>query len=281
MKGGARMTDYGITLEYDGHIAIARFERPEKRNAFDEVMWEEFDRVINLLEQNTPRVVVLTGAGNDSFCAGFDVSLDNPQVAGLVEAVTHHDRTPVERLIGRIRSIVDRLCALPVPIIAALNGSAYGGGVELAVRCDMRIMDPDAVICFSEVRLGLMPDWGGAAALPRLVGPARAAEMILTARPVTAKDALACGLVNRVSSPGGALAESVDMARVIAANGPRAVRSALEVIRSTSNPSLHNALALEMERAIALITTGECVHGISAFLSRTTPDFPDTTAETT
>ncbi len=275
------MTGYGITLDYDGHIAIARFERPDKRNAFDEAMWDEFERVIKLLEENAPRVVVLTGAGNDSFCAGFDVSLDNPQVAGLVEAVTHHDRNPVEQLITRIRSIIDRLCALPVPIIAALNGNAYGGGAELAVRCDMRIMDPEAIICFSEVRLGLMPDWGGAAALPRLVGPAHAAEMILTARKVTAREALSCGLVNRISSPGCALAESVDMARMIGANGPRAVRSALEVIRSTSNPSLNNALALEMERAIALITTGECVHGISAFLSRTTPEFPDNTAGTT
>ncbi|MBW2560769.1 MAG: enoyl-CoA hydratase/isomerase family protein [Deltaproteobacteria bacterium] len=275
------MDDYGITLEYLDHIAIIRFERPERRNAFNEVMWNEFDGVITQLKQKIPRVVILTGAGNESFSAGFDVNVDNPQVAGLVEVVETHDRAPVEKLIRRIRSVVDRLFDLPIPIIAAMNGSAYGGGAELAVRCDMRVMEPDAVICFSEVRLGLMPDWGGAAALPRLIGPARAAEMILTAREVTAQEALSCGLINRMSVPGKALDESIDVARMIAGNGPRAVRSALEVIRSTSNPSLENALALEMEKAISLITTGECFYGISAFLSKEKPEFPDSTAETT
>ena len=275
------MADYGITLEYLNHIAMVRFERPERQNAFNEVMWNEFDGVITQLQQEPPRVVILTGAGDQSFSAGFDVNVDNPQVVGLVEVVETHDRAPVEKLIRRIRSVVDRLFDMPIPIIAALNGSAYGGGAELAVRCDMRVMDPTAVICFSEVRLGLMPDWGGAAALPRLIGPARAAEMILTARTVTAEEAFSCGLVNRISPPGKALADAVDLARMIAGNGPRAVRSALEVIRSTSSPSLENALALEMEKAISLITTGECFYGISAFLSKEKPEFPDSTAETT
>jgi len=185
-----KMADYGIGLEYLDHIAIIRFERPERRNAFNEVMWTEFDGIITQLKQKIPRVVILTGAGDTSFSAGFDVNVDNPQVSDLIEVIETHDRVPVEKLIRRIRSVVDRLFDLPVPIIAAVNGIAYGGGAELAVRCDMRVMNPDAVICFSEVRLGLMPDWGGAAALPRLIGPARAAEMILTAREVTSEEAL-------------------------------------------------------------------------------------------
>lgn len=275
------MTDYGITLEYLDHIAVVRLDRPERRNAFNEVMWTEFDEVITQLEDKTPRVVILTGAGDRAFSAGFDVNVDNPQVVDLAGIMETHDRAPVEKLIRRIRRVVDTLFDLPIPIIAALNGSAYGGGAELAVRCDMRVMDPDAVICFSEVRLGLMPDWGGAAALPRLIGPARATEMILAAREVSAQEALSCGLVNRISSPGRALDESIDLARMIAANGPRAVRSALAVIRSTSDPSLAQALDLEMEKAISLITTGECVYGISAFLSKETPEFPDSTAEIT
>lgn len=275
------MTDYGITLEYLDHIAVVRFDRPERQNAFNEVMWTEFDEVIKQLAGKTPRVVVLTGAGDRAFSAGFDVNMDNPQVADLAGVMETRDRAPVEKLIRRIRRVVDALFDLPVPIIAALNGSAYGGSAELAVRCDMRVMDPDAAICFSEVRLGLMPDWGGAAALPRLIGPACAAEMILTAREISAREALSCGLVNHISEPGRALAESVDLARMIAANGPRAVRSALAVIRATSDPSLTKALHLEMEKAISLITTGECVYGISAFLSKETPEFPDSTAGTT
>jgi enoyl-CoA hydratase/carnithine racemase len=275
------MTDYGITFEYLDHIAVVRFDRPERQNAFNEVMWTEFDEVIKQLADKTPRVVILTGTGDRAFSAGFDVNVDNPQVADLAGVMETRDRAPVEKLIRRIRRVVDALFDLPVPIIAALNGSAYGGGAELAVRCDMRVMDPDAAICFSEVRLGLMPDWGGAAALPRLIGPARAAEMILTAREISAREALSCGLANRISSPGRALDESIDLARMIAANGPRAVCSALAVIRATSDPSLAKALDLEMEKAISLITTGECVYGISAFLSKETPEFPDSTADTT
>jgi len=152
---------------------------------------------------------------------------------------------------------------------------AYGGGAELAVRCDLRVMDPDAVISFSEVRLGLMPDWGGAATLARLVGPAKASHMILTARKVTAREALTLGLINQVSSPGKVLEESIELAETIAGNGPRAVRCALEVIRSACDVPMQEALELETKSAITLITSGECYHGISAFLSKEKPSFPD------
>jgi len=226
------------------------------------------------LRENLPRVIVLTGAGDKAFSAGFDVNIDNPQISNLVEAVQKHDRPPVEKLIRHIRTAIDGLVCLPVPVIAAINGKAYGGG-ELAVRCDLRVMDPDAVISFSEVHLGLMPDWGGAATLARLIGPARAADMILTAREVKAREALALGLINRVSSPAKVLEESVELAETIAGKGPRAVRSALEVIRSACGMSLQEALELETEKAIALITSGECYHGISAFLSKEKPRFPD------
>ena len=167
------MADYGITLEYRDHIGIVRFDRPERRNAFNAAMWNDLEEIIIQMERRLPRVVILAGVKDQVFCSGFDVNPDNPQVANLIEGVAARDRVPVAQMIRRIRKTVDSLFALPVPIIAALNGNAYGGGAELAVRCDMRVMDPDAVICFSEVRLGLMPDWGGAAALPRLIGPVR------------------------------------------------------------------------------------------------------------
>lgn len=269
------MSEYGINLEYLDHIAIIRIDRPQKLNTFNEIMWTELEEVIAKLKQNIPRVVILTGTGNKSFSAGFDVNVDNPQVSGLIEAINANDRSPVEKLIRRIRNVVDSIFNLPVPVIAAINGDAYGGGAELAVRCDLRVMEPDAVMCFSEVRLGLMPDWGGTAVLSRLVGPANAADMILTAREVNAEEALSLGLINRISSPTKVLSESIDLAERIARNGPSAVRSALEVIRSTNNISLKESLELEMEKAISLITSGECIHGISAFLSRKEPKFPD------
>jgi enoyl-CoA hydratase len=238
-------------------------------------MWNELEQVVAKLQENMPRVIVLTGSGDKAFSTGFDVNIDNPQVYNLIQAVQGHHRPPVEKLIRRIRNAVDSLVCLPIPIIAAINGKAYGGGAELAVRCDLRVMDPDAVISFSEVRMGLMPDWGGTAALTRLVGSARAADMILTAREVKAREALDLGLVNRISSSAKVLDESVELAETIAKNGPRAVRFALEVIRSTGDMSLQDALELEAERAVTLITSGECYHGISAFLSKEEPSFPD------
>ncbi|HPG52252.1 MAG TPA: enoyl-CoA hydratase-related protein, partial [Spirochaetota bacterium] len=134
---------------------------------------------------------------------------------------------------------------------------------------------PAAVVCFSEVRLGLMPDWGGGVALSRLIGRSHAADLILTARRVGAEEAFRIGLTDRVSAPGRALEESLALAESIAKNGPRAVRSALEVIRRAADIQLRDALEFETMIAADLIASGECVHGITAFLKKTEPEFPD------
>ncbi len=269
------VSEIGIRLELSGHIAVVTLDRPERLNAFNERMWSELEQVVSKLKEELPRVVILTGAGEKAFSVGFDVNPDNTQVASLMDAIQKHDRKPADILIRRIRAAVDGFVSLPVPIIAALNGDAYGGGAEIAFRCDMRVMDPNAVICSSEVRLGLMPDHGGGVALTRLVGPAKAADIILTARKVTAEEAFNLGLVNRISAQGRVLGESIEIAETIARNGPLAVRSALEVIRHTPSTSLKEALELELEKAVDLIASGECRHGISAFLSKKEPEFPD------
>src|SRR4030042_155149 len=199
------MLKTGIEIEYRGESALIILNRPDKKNAFDKEMWASLEQAVARLKKKLPRAVVITGAGDKAFSAGFDVSPDNPQVADLVEAVQKHNRRPVEALVRYIRETVDSLVCLPVPMIAAINGLAYGGGAELAARCDMRVMDPGAVICFSETRLGLMPDWGGGVALTRLLGRSKAADLILTARRVDAVEAFRIGLVNRISRPGRAL----------------------------------------------------------------------------
>ncbi len=263
-----------ILYERKGHIALVTLNRPDRRNAFHEAMWTALDRVVDDIRAALPRAIVLTGAG-PAFCAGFDVNPDNTQVSGMIEAVQRHEREPAERLVARIRSAVDGFVSLPVPIIAALNGLAYGGGAELAVRCDMRIADPDAVICFSETKLGLMPDWGGGAALARLIGPSRAADLVCTARRVDAGEAFALGLVNRISAPGETRYEALALAESIAQNGPRAVRAALSVVRRANDMPLPDALDYESEQAATLIASGECIHGISAFLTKQKAEFPD------
>jgi enoyl-CoA hydratase/carnithine racemase len=269
------MKDYGISIKRQEHIAIITLDRPEKHNALDKHMWDCLDKVVADLKQSLPRVIILTGAGEKAFCAGFDVNPENPLLTPLLTAAENHDKRPAHELIHRIRTSTDNLVSLPVPIIAAINGLAYGGGAEIASRCDLRVMDPNAIFCFSEVRLGLMPDHGGVVGLTKLVGASRATDLILTARKVDAQEALQLGLVNRISAPGKVLEEALSLALAIAGNGPRAVRHALTVIRKTSDLTIQEALELETQEAVDLIASGECIHGVSAFLTRQKPMFPD------
>jgi len=268
------MAEQQIFLERIDRVAVVSLRRPQRQNSFNKTMFLELGCVTRELKENLPRAVVITGE-DKVFSAGFDVNPDNPWVAELIAAVEKSAKAPAERLIRGLRAVVDDFVSLPVPIIAAINGLAYGGGAELAVRCDMRVMDPGAVICFSEVRLGLMPDWGGGASLAHLIGSSRAADLILTARKVPAGEAINLGLVNRISRPGECLDEALNLADMISRNGPRAVRCALKVIRESRNRSLRQSLDLEAEEAVSLIVSGECFYGVAAFLGKQEPDFPD------
>lgn len=268
------MSDGNIRLDGKDHIAILTLDRPDKRNALNAQMFSGLEAAAIELKANLPRALVLTGGGK-AFCAGFDVHPDNPMNEHILQAAAKNDTSLALKSIGRIREVADALMALPIPIIAALNGMAFGGGAEIAVRCDLRVMDPEAVICFSETRLGLMPDFGGTPSLVRLAGPSVAADLILTARKIAAGEALELGLANRVSAPGKALDEAVTLAETIAANGPKAVRAALEVIRKSPDMPLEGALALELKKAVDLVASGEFIYGVSAFLEKKPPEFPE------
>ncbi|MCX5880723.1 MAG: enoyl-CoA hydratase/isomerase family protein [Deltaproteobacteria bacterium] len=269
------MVDSKIQLEIKNKIALVTMNRARKKNAFDESMFAALEQATDDLKHNLPRVIIITGDGDEAFCAGFDVNPENPLVAAFLEVLGNKDIEPARRLVNRIRKAVDGFISLPVPIIAAINGLAYGGGMELATRCDLRVMDRTAQLCFSEVRLGLMPDWGGGPYLTKLVGSAIASDLILTARTVNAEEALKIGLVNRVSEEGRSVDEAFNLAEQIAQNGPKAIRHALAVIRQSQDLSLGKALELEAEMAAELIVSGECMHGIKAFMEKKKPEFPD------
>lgn len=265
----------GIRLEIKNNIATVTINRPERMNAFNLNMFDELKRVTRELTHRLPRVVIITGSGERAFSAGFDVNPDNPMVSSLYEAVAQQKADEVRASIQMLRDSVDGFIALPVPIIAALNGLAYGGGAELAMRCDMRIINKNGTICFSEVKLGLMPDWGGGAALTHLAGPAVAADLILSARTISSEEAFSLGLINRISEKNQAYQDALELARDISQNGPVAVRHVLSLIRQSRNMTLNESLNYEFEQAVSLIASGECIHGISAFLSKKAPDFPD------
>jgi len=269
------MTMPKVLLERDDSIAVLTFNRPEKHNTFNKAFWDDFNICLDDLEHKLPRVVIVTGAGSRAFSAGFDINPDNPLVSSLVDAVVQGVRQPIEELIRFIRTSVDRLVTLPAPVIAAVNGLAFGGGAELAVRCDLRVADPGAVFSFSEVKLGLMPDHGGTVGLQRLVGTSRAVELILSGKKISAAEAYKIGLVNQVSEPGRCLDSARELAGTIAANGPRAVRASLAVLRRAGELPVSDALELESRHAVDLILSKECIDGITAFMSGKQPEFKD------
>ena len=264
-----------IQVDRKNKIALVTMNQARKKNASDESMFLALENVTDELKQNLPRAIILTGAGDEAFCAGFNVNPENPLVADFLEVLNSNDIEPARRMVNRIRKAVDGFISLPVPIIAAINGLAYGGGMELATRCDLRVMDRTAQLCFSEVRLGLMPDWGGGPYLTKLVGSAIASDLILTARTVNAEEALKIGLVNRVSGEGRSVNEALNLAEQIAQNGPKAVRHALSVIRQSRGLSLEKALELEAKTAAELVKSGEWMHGVKAFMEKKKPEFPD------
>ena len=274
-------TDPGtVTVERveQGRVAIVTLHRPTKRNALGPAMWRGLADAAADLKKQLPRAVIVTGSRESGvFCSGMDLSFDNPQVTRFIEATQSNAVEPMRELLKELRECMDALVQLPVPLIAAVNGLAYGGGAELALRCDLRVMDASARLCFPEVKLGVMADMGGCVRLTRLVGPAIAADLLLTARALEAKELLSLGLISRISAPGESLAGALELARTIARNGPRAVRATLDVIRRTLDLDEAGALALERENAARLVASGECVHGVSAFAERRTPSFPDIT----
>jgi len=219
--------------------------------------------------------VVVTGAG-DAFCTGLDLTpAANPAVDRLLRAVQTHDRATVEALLDRTRTVVDRLAELPVPVIAAVNGPAWGAGAEIALRCDLRVMDGAATLCLVGARMGLSTSFGGGPALTRLVGSSRAADLLLTARQVPAVEAFSLGLANRLAEPGMALDNALRLAFAISRNGPQAVRAALRVVRGSAGLDAGAAMTLERDAAAHVLLSGDFLIALKAAMTKTKAVFPD------
>lgn len=264
-----------VTLTRQERLAIVLLKRPDRQNMLDHEMVEQLGSVAEELERHLPRAVVVTGAG-DTFSNGLDLNpTTNPAVEALLHAVQRHDRPAIEDLLDRTRSAVDRLTGLPIPVIAAVNGPAWGAGAELALRCDLRVMDGSATLCMIGVRMGLTPVLGGGPALTRLVGPARAADILLTARKVPAIEAFSLGLANRVTEPGQALDTALRLAFSISRNGQHAVRAALRLVRDSAGLDTSAAVALERDAAAHVIQSGDFLIAMRAALNKTEAVFPD------
>lgn len=208
------------------------------------------------------RVLILTGSGGRSFCAGSDIS----EFESLHHRVAE-DKLLLEKLVYR------QLGLLAIPTVAAIEGHALGGGLELALACDLRVASENSKLGLPELKLGVLPGSGGTQRLARVVGLARAKEIILLGAVLTAAEAADIGLVNRVTPRGEALSLAQALAETIAIRGPRATRLAKRLIDASLDRTMDEGLALELDAAEEVFASDDMLEGARAFREKRTPTF--------
>jgi len=256
--------DYKYLLYVEkGPVATVTFNRPEKLNAIHRETWFELRACFRAIAANDQlRAVIVTGSGEKAFVAGADI-------AELAEL----SPTEARDLSALGQAVLDEIAATPRPVIAAVNGYALGGGLEVALACHMRIASEKAKLGLPEVSLGVIPGYAGTQRLPRLVGEGRALELITSGDPVDAAEALRIGLVNRVVAPDELLPACERLAGRIAQRGPLAVQHALTAVRHGLQGSLAEGALLEQNLFGLLWSTADMREGTGAFLEKRKPDF--------
>lgn len=252
-----------LLVETQGKVSILRVNRPEKLNAINrETLAEIVDAVRAFVADDSLGALVVTGEGVKAFISGADIGELQPLGPAAAEDISRFGQAVVE--------LIERS---PKPVIAAVNGFAFGGGCELALACHIRLASDNAVMGLPEVKLGIIPGYGGTQRLPRLIGPGRAFELVLSGRPVKAEEAAAIGLVNRVVPQADLLPEAIKLAGAIAANGPLAVEAAMECIVRGMNLSLDQGLRFESGRFGILAASEDMHEGLQAFLDKRPANF--------
>ncbi|MEE4265235.1 MAG: enoyl-CoA hydratase/isomerase family protein [Desulfobacteraceae bacterium] len=261
-----------LIYRQEGEIAFIEIDRPEKKNALNYACWQLLDRYCDqLVAENQIRALVITGRPADLFSAGVDVTPTDPFIAGMFEALQNRDRAKLVKGFADMQAVVSKLARLPIPTVAAINGLCYGGAVELAAACDIRVIKEGAVICLQESRLGLIPDFGGTVRLARLIGPARAKELIFTARRILPDEAKELGLVSHIFSEENFIGRVTGYVKSITANGPKALAVVKEICDTTFTMAENQALEFENEKAAENVLSGQCIEGIGAFLEKRAP----------
>jgi enoyl-CoA hydratase/carnithine racemase len=251
-----------LNLTRQGRVAILALNRPEAMNAISMRMRAEMRQALEALQADADiGAVVLTGSGDKAFSAGMDLREFAKLSADL----------PVAEVKRLRQAATEGIATFDKPILAAVNGLAIGGGVELALLCDLVFAADTASFAFGEIKRGLMPGNGGTQRLSRRIGMPRALEMVLTGRTVDAQEALAIGLVEYVVPRQDLLARAVALAEQMAANAPIALRTAKAAIVRGAEMPLQDGLRLEQDLAAFLYTTEDAQEGPRAFLEKRPP----------
>ncbi len=263
-KNRRRVSYETIVIERDGPVAVVSLNRPKVLNALNSLMIGELGEAFESLERDADvRAVIVTGTGERAFAAGADIA----ELAALPSALGGAEQA------RRGQGLTLQIERLRVPVIAAVNGFALGGGCELALACDIRIASDAAKFGQPEVNLGLMPGYGGTQRSARLLGRGMAMYLCLSAQIFSAAEALRIGLVERVVAPAELLPESKRLAGLIASKGPLAVAATKRAIREGIALSLESGLALEALGFGTLVDTEDFAEGTKAFLEKRPPAF--------
>lgn len=258
-----------IIFKVEKGIATITFNRPEVLNALNEASLQEFSNALDAVASDEDiRVLVLTGAGEKSFVAGADITefLRFNVLKAKIFAETGH-------------GLINRLQELPIPVIAAVNGFALGGGCEIVIGCDFIYAAENAMFGLPEINLGIIPGFGGTQRLPRLIGKNMAKEMIFTGKMISAAEAHAVGWVNTVCPQDELMAEVMKTAATIASKGKASLRAAKQAINSGMDVDLKTGCRIEIDAFAICLSSPDAKEGTLAFLEKRKADFKGTLQE--
>ena len=252
-----------VALSRDGEAALVTLMRPEALNALSFGVLRDLAAAFDAVAESDARVLLITGAGERAFCAGADIK----ELKGRTVIEEKEDTR-----LGQ--SVFAKLDVLPIPSVALINGYAFGGGLELALASTFRLASPSAKLGMPEVKLGLIPGYGGTQRLPRLIGEARALEMILTGRAVEAEEAGRIGLVNRVVE-GDLIAAGRDFAAQFTGYSLPVLAMAREAVQRALDNPITEGLKIEADLSTLAYRTEDAAEGMAAFEEKRKPDFRD------
>lgn len=251
-----------IKYEQASFIGLLTLNRPDAMNALNRELIYEMEQVINeVVQDDHTRVLIITG-GSKVFAAGGDI-----------KAMAQCDSLEARKYVQPIQKLFKQIEEMPQPTIAAINGYAMGGGVELTLVCDFRIAADNAKFAFPEINLGIFPAAGGSQRLPRLIGMAKAKELMFTGDTIDAAQALQIGLVNQVTSPGELMNHVLKLAAKLSQKPPLTLRTLKSSMHSILNSDQNMGLEMELEKLCTLFATQDQKEGMQAFMEQRKPVF--------
>jgi len=250
-------------LSFRDEFAIMELNRPEALNALNNAVLNEISRIVDEVAQSDAKAFLIIGAGDKAFCAGADIK----EILNL-ELVDK--KTKAEK--GQ--AIFNKIDQLTIPSIACINGYAFGGGLEMALACTFRVATPNAAVGLPEIKLGLIPGYGGTQRLPRVLGEARALDMIMSGRSVKVDEAYQIGLINRIIT-GDPLEETITYAREYTQFSKRTLFYAKTAVQRGLKTTLQEGLQIEADVSSLAYVSKDATEGITAFIEKRKPEFQD------